>query len=78
MPAALFSFLKIALASQGLLGLHANFKTFCSRCVKSASSHLIGLGWGQVLVTKCQPPGELSQRSTHCCLCYQRSFKTTM
>ena len=28
MPAALFSFLKIALAGQGLLGLHADFKTF--------------------------------------------------
>ena len=38
-----FSFLKIALAIQGLLCFHTNCKIFCSSSVKNAIGNLIGI-----------------------------------
>ena len=40
-PLALFFFLKIALALEGLLCFHRNYKIFCSNSVKNAVSSLI-------------------------------------
>ena len=38
-----FSFLKIALAIQGLLCFHTNCKIFCSSSVKNAIGNLMGI-----------------------------------
>ena len=43
MPAALFSFLKIALATQGLLCFQTNFIIICSSSVKSTIGILVGI-----------------------------------
>ena len=40
-PPALFFFLKIALAIQGLFYFHTNFKIFCSSSVKNATDNLL-------------------------------------
>ena len=42
-PPALFFFLKIALALQGLLCFHINCEIFCSSSVKNAIGNLIGM-----------------------------------
>ena len=42
-PPALFFFLKIALAIQGLLCFHTNCKISCSSSVKNAIGNLIGI-----------------------------------
>ena len=44
MPPTLFFFLKIALALQGLLWLHMNFRIAFSIFVKNAIGILIGIG----------------------------------
>ena len=41
-PPVPFFFLKIALATEGLLCFHTNCAIFCSGSVKNAISHLIG------------------------------------
>ena len=41
-PEALFSFLKIVLAIQGLLCFHTNFKVLCSSSMKNAIDILKG------------------------------------
>ena len=43
MPPALFFFLKIALAIQGVLWFHTNFRIVCSISVKNAIGVLIGI-----------------------------------
>ena len=43
MPPALFFFFKIALALQGLLWFHTNFRIVCSSSVKNAGGVLIGI-----------------------------------
>ena len=43
MPPALFLFFKIALAIQGLLWFHTNFRIICSSSVKNAGVTLIGI-----------------------------------
>ena len=42
-PLALFFFLKIALASQGLFCFHTNFRIICSSSVINAIGILIGI-----------------------------------
>ena len=42
-PLALFFFLEIVLAIQGLLCLHTNFKIICSSAVKNTLGILIGI-----------------------------------
>ena len=42
-PTAPFFFLKIALATWGLLCFHTNFEIFCSGSVKNAIGNLIGI-----------------------------------
>ena len=43
LPLALFFFLKIALAIQGLLWFHTNFKIICSISVRNSLGILIGI-----------------------------------
>ena len=42
-PPALFFFLRMALATLGLLYFQTNFKTFCSSSVKNGLGNLIGI-----------------------------------
>ena len=42
-PSALFFFLKVILAVQGVLCFHTNFKIICSSTVKNAIDILIGI-----------------------------------
>ena len=61
MPASVFSFSVLLWLVRVFCVSMQILRPFCSRSAKSASSHLIVLRWDQVLVPKCQPPGEFSQ-----------------